>query len=138
MRPAHDVCSSGSEKTAASVYRCPIAPGVARAGAHLCGRHPVDRQSARRGSRRAQGLSRLAASSRPPEGPGLDWPEHGGTLKRIGLEAAAIGARTSHRSPRQVLWKLKPLILREIHAAGNTRDCSPVSCASGPRSDTRV
>src|SRR5438132_7910336 len=38
-------------------------------------------------SRRAQGLSRLAASSRPPEGPGLDWPEHGGTLARLGLEA---------------------------------------------------
>ena len=35
-------------------------------------------------SRRAQGLSRLAASSRPPEGLGLDWPEHGGTLDRIG------------------------------------------------------
>jgi len=47
-------------------------------------------------SRRAQGLSRLAASSRPPEGLGLDWPEHGGTLKRIGLEAAAISARTPH------------------------------------------
>src|SRR5258708_7093721 len=26
-------------------------------------------------SRRAQGLSRLAASSRPPAGLGLDWPE---------------------------------------------------------------
>src|ERR1700674_3515571 len=39
-------------------------------------------------SRRAQGLSRLAASSRPPEGLGLDWPEHGGTLDRLGLEAA--------------------------------------------------
>ena len=24
----------------------------------------------------------------PPEGPGLDWPEHGGTLDRLGLEAA--------------------------------------------------
>jgi hypothetical protein len=35
-------------------------------------------------SRRAQGLSRLAASSRPPKGLGLDWPEHGGTLDRIG------------------------------------------------------
>src|SRR5260370_30138917 len=35
-------------------------------------------------SRRAQGLSRLAASSRPPAGLGLDWPEHGGTLDRIG------------------------------------------------------
>jgi hypothetical protein len=47
-------------------------------------------------SRRAQGLSRLAASSRPPEGLGLDWPEHGGRLKRIGLEVAAICARTAH------------------------------------------
>jgi hypothetical protein len=37
-------------------------------------------------SRRAQGLSRLAASSRPPAGLGLDWPEHGGILNRIGLE----------------------------------------------------
>ena len=45
-------------------------------------------------SRRAQGLSRLAASSRPPEGLGLDWPEHGGTLDRLGLEAAAISAGT--------------------------------------------
>ena len=45
-------------------------------------------------SRRAQGLSRLAASSRPPEGLGLDWPEHGGTLDRYGLEAAAISAGT--------------------------------------------
>jgi len=35
-------------------------------------------------SRRAEGLSRLAASSRPPEGLGLDWPEHGGTLDWIG------------------------------------------------------
>jgi hypothetical protein len=35
-------------------------------------------------SRRAEGLSRLAASSRPPEGLGLDWPEHGGTLDRLG------------------------------------------------------
>src|SRR5580698_1448040 len=35
-------------------------------------------------SRRAQGLSRLAASSRPPAGLGLDWPEHGGILNRIG------------------------------------------------------
>src|SRR5260370_127530 len=34
----------------------------------------------------AQGLSRLAASSRPPEGLGLDWPEHGCTLDRIGAE----------------------------------------------------
>ncbi|MGO9720644.1 MAG: hypothetical protein ACLPOA_08680 [Methylocella sp.] len=40
-------------------------------------------------SRRAQGLSRLAASSRPPEGPGLDRPEHGGTLVWLGLEGLA-------------------------------------------------
>ena len=40
-------------------------------------------------SRRAQGLSRLAAPSRPPEGPGLDRPEHGGTLVRLGLEGLA-------------------------------------------------
>jgi basic amino acid/polyamine antiporter, APA family len=39
-------------------------------------------------SRRAQGLSRLAASSRPPAGPGLDWPEHGGILDRIGAGGA--------------------------------------------------
>jgi len=48
-------------------------------------------------SRRAQGLSRLAASSRPPEGLGLDWPEHGGTLDRLGwrpLETARATART--------------------------------------------
>jgi hypothetical protein len=52
--------------------------------------------TAKSGSRRAQGLSRLAAPSRPPEGLGLDWPEHGGILKRIGLEAAAICASTAH------------------------------------------
>jgi hypothetical protein len=46
-------------------------------------------------SRRAQGLSRLAASSRPPEALGLDWPEHGGTLHRLGLEAAGICMGTS-------------------------------------------
>jgi hypothetical protein len=39
-------------------------------------------------SRRAQGLSRLAASSRPPAGRGLDWPEHGGILDRSGMAAA--------------------------------------------------
>src|ERR1700692_1504846 len=39
-------------------------------------------------SRRAQGLSRLAASSRPPGGLGLDWPEHGGILDRIGAGGA--------------------------------------------------
>jgi hypothetical protein len=59
--------------------------------------------------RRAQGLSRLAASSRPPEGLGLDWPEHGGILDRIGLEALAT-----------IIGKFKPVTLDEIHAAGDT------------------
>src|SRR5580700_1820453 len=49
-------------------------------------------------SRRAQGLSRLAASSRPPEGLGLDWPE---------------GAH-------HIIGKFKLLVLGEIHAAGDT------------------
>src|SRR6266446_2803873 len=59
-------------------------------------------------SRRAQGLSRLAASSRPPEGLGLDWPEHGGILDRIGAGGA-----------RHIKGKFKPVVLGEIHAAGD-------------------
>src|SRR5580704_17689181 len=61
-------------------------------------------------SRRAQGLSRLAASSRPPAGLGLDWPEHGGILDRIGAGGA-----------HHIIGKFKPLVLGEIHAAGDTR-----------------
>ena len=60
-------------------------------------------------SRRAQGLSRLAASSRPPAGLGLDWPEHGGILNRIGAGGA-----------HHIIGKFKPLVLGEIHAAGDT------------------
>jgi hypothetical protein len=60
-------------------------------------------------SRRAQGLSRLAASSRPPAGLGLDWPEHGGILDRIGAGGA-----------HHIVGKFKPLVLGEIHAAGDT------------------
>src|SRR6202050_3105881 len=59
-------------------------------------------------SRRAQGLSRLAASSRPPAGLGLDWPEHGGILDRIGAGGA-----------HHIIGKFKPLVLGEIHAAGD-------------------
>src|SRR5580700_1229940 len=55
-------------------------------------------------SRRAQGLSRLAASSRPPAGLGLDWPEHGGILNRIGAGGA-----------HHIIGKFKPLVLGEIH-----------------------
>src|SRR5882672_1106124 len=61
-------------------------------------------------SRRAQGLSRLAASSRPPEGLGLDWPEHGGILDRIGAGGAC-----------HIIGKFKPVALGEIHAAGDPR-----------------
>jgi hypothetical protein len=39
----------------------------------------------------------VAASSRPPAGLGLDRPEHGGTLDRIGLEAAGICTGTRAR-----------------------------------------
>src|SRR5580693_2218170 len=53
-------------------------------------------------SRRAQGLSRLAASSRPPAGLGLDWPEHGGILNRIGSGGA-----------HHIIGKFKPLVLGE-------------------------
>jgi hypothetical protein len=60
-------------------------------------------------SRRAQGLSRLAASSRPPAGLGLDWPEHGGILNRI----EAGGAH-------HIIGKFKPVVLGEIHAAGDS------------------
>jgi len=60
-------------------------------------------------SRRAQGLSRLAASSRPPEGLGLDWPEHGGTLVRIGAGGAC-----------HIIVKFKPVVLDGIHAGGDT------------------
>src|ERR1700685_2478806 len=59
-------------------------------------------------SRRAQGLSRLAASSRPPAGLGLDWPEHGGILNRIGAGGA-----------HHIIGKFIPLVLGEIHAAGD-------------------
>jgi hypothetical protein len=65
-------------------------------------------------SRRAQGLSRLAASSRPPEGLGLDWPEHGGILDWIGAGGAG-----------HIIGKFKPVALDEIHAAGDTRATFP-------------
>jgi hypothetical protein len=59
-------------------------------------------------SRCAEGLSRLAASSRPPAGLGLDWPEHSGTLDRI----RAGGAH-------HVIGNFKPVVLDEIHAAAD-------------------
>ena len=47
-------------------------------------------------------------SLRPPEGLGLDWPEHGGILDRIGAGGA-----------RHIIGKFKPVVLGEIHAAGD-------------------
>jgi hypothetical protein len=73
-------------------------------------------------SRRAQGLSRLAASSRPPAGLGLDWPEHGGILDRIGAGGA-----------RHIVGKFKPLVLGEIHAAGDTGDVRNLNPACLPQ-----
>src|SRR6202158_5310421 len=69
-------------------------------------------------SRRAQGLSRLAASSRPPAGLGLDWHEHGGILNRIGAGGA-----------HHIIGKFKPLVLGEIHAARDTRSSG---CCGSP------
>jgi DNA-binding XRE family transcriptional regulator len=51
-----------------------------------------------------------ARLSRPPAGLGLDWPEHGGILDRIGAGGA-----------RHIIGKFKPVALGEIHAAGDTR-----------------
>src|ERR1700680_4990479 len=71
-------------------------------------------------SRRAQGLSRLAASSRPPGGLGLDWPEHGGILDRIGAGGA-----------HHIIGKFKPLVLGEIHAAGDNQSSAAASAPPG-------
>ena len=55
-------------------------------------------------SRRAQGLSRLDASSRPPEGLGLDGSEHGGILHRTGA-GGANPRETGVKSPRNsICW----------------------------------
>jgi hypothetical protein len=40
-------------------------------------------------------MGRMTARLRPPEGLGLDWPEHGGTLDRLGLEAAGFCTGTA-------------------------------------------
>jgi transposase len=66
-------------------------------------------------SRRAQGLSRLAASSRPPEGLGLDWPEHGGTLDRLGWR---LPTQWSCRSMAEVSGISKASVQRVWRANG--------------------
>jgi hypothetical protein len=80
-------------------------------------------------SRRAQGLSRLAASSRPPAGLGLDWPEHGGILDRIGAGGA-----------HHIVGKFKPLVLGAIHAAGDKAfgcACPQLAKADNPSPGSR-
>jgi hypothetical protein len=59
-------------------------------------------------------MGRMTARLRPPEGLGLDWPEHGGILDRIGLEALAT-----------IIGKFKPVTLGEIHAAGDRGGALP-------------
>jgi hypothetical protein len=69
--------------------------------------------------RACQGWPRL---SRPPEGLGLDWPEHGGILDRIETAGA-----------RHIVGKFKPVVLRQIHAAGDTLSTRTIWCFSdGP------
>jgi hypothetical protein len=69
-------------------------------------------------SRCAEGLSRLAASSRPPAGLGLDWPEHSGILDRIGAGGA-----------HHVIGNFKPVVLDEIHAAADTPNSAKARAA---------
>jgi hypothetical protein len=66
----------------------------------------------------------MAASSRPPEGLGLDWPEHDGTLDRLGLQAAANRHRHGADGDHTRLGKFKLPILGEVHTAGNMLDHS--------------
>jgi ABC transporter substrate binding protein len=67
------------------------------------------------------------ASSRPPAGLGLDWPEHGGILDRIGAGGA-----------HHIVGKFKPLVLGEIHAAGDTRETIASSATSRPSDGRNV
>src|SRR4029077_6015956 len=117
----------------------PHGPTPGRKGAFRRGKPPRPCAS-------AQGLSRLAASSRPP-GLGLDWPEHGGMLHRSGPQRpppqsdplrrvastipTATPASKFHRRPhkqqrrgasetaRKMITKFNPIVLDENHAGGN-------------------
>src|SRR4029077_4537025 len=117
----------------------PHGPTPGRKGAFRRGKPPRPCAS-------AQGLSRLAASSRPP-GLGLDWPEHGGMLHRSGPQRpppqsdplrrvpstipTAPPASKFHRRPhkqqrrgasetaRKMITKFNPIVLDENHAGGN-------------------
>src|SRR6266849_2132143 len=77
--------------------------GSTRAASILPSRPPNLTAAARRA---CQGWPRL---SRPPAGLGLDWPEHGGILDRIGAGGA-----------RHIIGKFKPVAFGEIHAAGDS------------------
>ena len=69
--------------------------------------------------RACQGWPRL---SRPPEGLGLDWPEHGGILVRIETAGA-----------RQIVGTSKPVVLRQIHAAGDIDERFSVRAGASER-----
>src|SRR6266852_7514284 len=77
--------------------------GSTRAASILPSRPPNLAAVARRA---CQGWPRLRGH---PKGSGLDWPEHGGILDRIGAGGAC-----------HIIGKFKPVALGEIHAAGDT------------------
>jgi len=75
--------------------------GSTRAASILPSRPPDPAAAARRA---CQGWPRLRGH---PQGLGLDWPEHGGTMIGSGLQALTT------------LGKFKPMVLGEIQAAGD-------------------
>src|SRR5271154_4063781 len=77
--------------------------GSTRAASILPSRPPNLGAAARRA---CQGWPRLRGH---PQGLGLDWPEHGGILDRIGAGGA-----------HHIIGKFIPFGLGEIHAAGDT------------------
>jgi hypothetical protein len=83
--------------------------GSTRAASILPSR-PLNLAAAERSA--CQGWPRLP---RPPEGLRLDWPEHGGTLDRIGPAGA-----------RCIIGKFKPVALMQIHPAGNSMNWDTV------------
>jgi hypothetical protein len=86
-------------------------------------------------SRRAQGLSRLAASLRPPAGLGFDRHEHGGTFERIGL-GACVNVHDSPPEPKPLL-PLNPAASHPHHFANLTPAGALFSRAPSCKSDAR-
>src|SRR5271169_5057582 len=82
--------------------------GSTRAASILPSRPPNLGAAARRA---CQGWPRLRGH---PQGLGLDWPEHGGILDRIGAGGA-----------HHIIGKFIPFGLGEIHAAGDIGEAEP-------------